>query len=377
MSSKPDRLTIPDMPVYWRIRREGEPSYQGIPEHMGLSVEFDPAPGWLRQAVSPQIRAALQAIYRAESNIGYLQEGHTLAQGYGSDLIGYLEQKMVGRTWHSALEIGCGGCYVLSHLKALGKSVLGIDPSPIAATSGERLGIKVITDFFPPAAPVEPAGLILHSDVLEHVEDPVGFLAKHQRYLRDDGVLLIAVPDCTESIALGDLSMLMHQHVNYFSASSLRAVVEAAGFQVLDIAKAGYGGSLYCLAGKRAVAAASVAAADSDDASFIARARQTLQRMQGRIGQEGAGYYMPLRAIPYLSALGIAGPLRFFDDTAHWHYGYIDGAEVKIENFADLAVQPTRLVHVMSLTFGDVVAAKIRARLPEVQTTTLRELLAP
>jgi len=46
----------------------------------------------------------------------------------------------------------------------------------------------------------------------------------------------------------GELSMAMHQHLNYFDTESLRNTVEAAGLKVLRIEVAKYGGSLYCCA---------------------------------------------------------------------------------------------------------------------------------
>jgi hypothetical protein len=370
-----DRLAIADMPLYWRIRKPGTPAHPTIPASMPITLRVDRDLGLLAQEVGERLRGVLREIYLAESNIGYLQEGHTLAKGYGEDLMRFLQRCIAERGATRALEIGCGGCLMLAALAARGIEVAGIDPSPVAAEAGRSKGVEVIPSFFPPAAPVAPAGLIFHSDVLEHVEDPVGFLRSHHTFLVKNGCIAIAVPDSTESVACGDISMLMHQHVNYFTVGSLRRAVEAAGFSVLAVEKSGYGGSLYCFATRGAPDAR--ARGEDDEARFFARAGAAVERIRGRVERaRDTGFYMPLRSAPYLAGFDAIRPdVRVFDDTSHWHRGQIDGLPLPIENLSDLAANPPASAFVMSLTFGDVVRGKILGVAPRVGVATLRELL--
>jgi SAM-dependent methyltransferase len=371
-----DQLEIGDMPLYWRIRKPGMPAHPTIPATLPLKLGLDPQLGLVRQEIDDRLRAVLHDIYLAESNIGYLQEGHTLSKGYGEDLLRFIERSIATRGTRRALEIGCGGCLILSALAARGLDVAGIDPSPIASEAGRAKGLEVIASFFPPETPVAPADLIFHSDVLEHVEDPVAFLRAHHPYLRDAGCIAIAVPDSTQSVALGDLSLLMHQHLSYFTEGSLRRVVEAAGFSVLGIEKSGYGGSLYCLA-MRANGAAT-AADGQGDGGFFERARVAAANVRRRIERaREPGFYMPLRSAPYLAAFDAIRPgTRVFDDTSHWHRGQIDGLPLPIENLGDFAASPPASAFVMSLTFGEVVRGKIQGVAPQVEVATLVELLA-
>ena len=375
-----DRLAIADMPLYWRIRKPGMAPHPSIPATLPLRLRFDAELGLVRQEMDDRLRSVLREIYLAESNIGYLQEGHTLSKGYGEDLLRFLERCIESRGAKRAIEIGCGGCLMLSALAERGLDVAGIDPSPVAVNAGRTKGVPVIASFFPPAADVSPAGLIFHSDVLEHVEDPVGFLRDHHRFMEKSGCIAIAVPDSTESIALGDISMLMHQHLSYFTTGSLRRVVEAAGFTVLGIEKSGYGGSLYCFASRGSATRpqpGSIKEEDDRDRGFFERARAATANVRRRIeAARDPGFYMPLRSAPYLAAFAVIRPgVRVFDDTAHWHRGQIDGLPLAIENLSDLAAHPPPNALVMSLTFGDVVRGKIRAAAPGVKVATLRELL--
>jgi hypothetical protein len=368
-------LAIAELPLYWRIRKPGENAHPTLPASMPLALRLDPALGLIAQEMNDRLRAVLHEVYLAESNIGYLQEGHTLARGYGEDLLRFLERSIQRHPVKRAIEIGCGGCMMLAALAERGIDVAGVDPSPIAIDAGKRKGVPVIASFFPPREALAPGDLIFHSDVLEHVEDPVAFLRSHHDFLASDGCVAIAVPDSTESVSLGDISMLMHQHINYFTRESLRRVVEAAGFTVLGIEKSGYGGSLYCLAQRGKPQG--TPKRDSSEDAFFSRARKALANVRERVERAAERtFYMPLRSAPYLAAFDWIRPgVRVFDDTAHWHRGQIDGLPIAIENLGDLAANPPRAAFVMSLTFGDVVRGKIRERAPTVEVATLRELL--
>ena len=84
--------------------------------------------------------------------------------------------------------------------------------------------------------------------MLEHVVNPVEFLQNHINDLNSGGLIAFAVPDCSSYIKCGDISMILHEHLNYFDNDSLRNVVECAGFEVLNIQKANHGGVLFCIA---------------------------------------------------------------------------------------------------------------------------------
>lgn len=75
---------------------------------------------------------------------------------------------------------------------------------------------------------------------------------------------------------------------------------------------------------------------------------------------ESLGFYVPLRALPYISALNLKYSYRFFDDTPHWHNKYFDGINVKIENFSDLVKAPVENLIICSLTFDKVIFKKIK-----------------
>lgn len=376
------RLDLNEMPFYWRLHDRGAPAHPGIPQRLPYSFGVDPALGLLIERRNPSLLACLEEVYRAESNVGFMQDGHSLAKGYGGDFLDFIGRATAPLGIRRVVEIGCGGCYLLEKMRDMGFEVTGVDPSPIAVAKGKEKGIRVIADFFPSPLMDFKADLIFHVDVFEHVPDPVEFLKRQRERLSDNGYVIINVPDGSSSIAAGDISIAFHQHLNNYDDRSLYNAVVAAGLHVVMIEKSKFGGSLYCLAsvGPPAVPF-QVSVPEGRAEAFLRKAAGAQARFRAiaeplfAAGKE-LGFYMPLRAIPYLASIKRLEGVRLFDDIAHWHGRYIDGMDVAIENYEDLVARPPAHLFIMSLTFGDVVKGKVLARVPGLPITTLKDIVA-
>jgi len=183
------------------------------------------------------------------------------------------------------------------------------------------------------------------------------------------GLIVFAVPDCSPYIEFGDISMILHEHLNYFDEESLHNTVEAAGFEVLNISKGGHGSVLYCVA--RSAANLELYEPKSGTAKFDAWIDR-VQYLYGLVGNfikrgttpgHKLGCYVPLRAIPHLSMLGISD-VRFFDDDPGIHNKYFDGFSVPVENMDDLMANPVTHLLILSFAFGDQIRSRINEQLP-------------
>jgi SAM-dependent methyltransferase len=370
------------LPFYWRLKAKGEPNI--VPDFMPFEFGLDEGLQLIIQKRHTATLEHLTEIYKAESNIGYLQDANVIARPYGVDFMDFIDRalKAWGGGVKEVLEIGCGGCTILSQLKARNYNVVGIDPSPIAVRAGQEKNVRVIQEFFPTPQYPGNADLIFHCDVIEHVSDPVAFLTDQRKQLSEGGLLIISLPDCNEGITKGEISMAMHQHLNYFDNEGLRNTVEAAGLHVLTIETAKYGGSLYvCAVNKGAkpyVKKEGTAKFDAFNSLTEAHTQKILGFIKPKLDDPSAsvGFYVPLRVLPYLSAMERFSGFRLFDDTEHWYNKAFDGVEVYIENFNDLKNKPVTHLFIMSLTFGDVIKRKVNQQLPDVKNVlTLREML--
>jgi SAM-dependent methyltransferase len=270
---------------------------------------------------------------------------------------------------------------ILNELKQMGYEAIGVDPSPTSIRASEKFGFDLVPNFFSPELFSQKFDLIYHSDVLEHVFDPWKFIDDQKSILKTNGILIISVPNASESIEYGDISMAMHQHLQYFSHKSLTKLLEDSGFNILEIRTAEYGGSLYCAAQNTSKLIREHKNLGSPEGNrlpnfgnAVTKFQESLKKAQGTIG-----FYVPLRTMPYLCAAGVdmmKSEIRFFDDTEHWHGKHFDGTRIPIENFENLQVNPTDTLFVMSLTFEKQIKAKILDHFgTKIKVVTLREIL--
>lgn len=109
----------------------------------------------------------------------------------------------------SLIEVGCGKGLFLERLAALGFEITGLDPTY------EGTNPHVIKEYFTPAIGLHAQGIVLRH-VLEHVQDPLAFLAGLLESNRGSGKIYIEVP-CLDWIAQHHAWFdIFYEHVNYF-----------------------------------------------------------------------------------------------------------------------------------------------------------------
>jgi 2-polyprenyl-3-methyl-5-hydroxy-6-metoxy-1,4-benzoquinol methylase len=143
------------------------------------------------------------------------------------------------------LDVGCGGGELVYLLRQLEFDAAGIEPDRTfseAARSG--LGLPVQTGFvqdfdFPERA----FRAILMYHVLEHVDDPMAILGRLRRWLRDDGVLIVEVPNI-EAQREAPITRFHVAHLFYYSPATLGAMARAAGFGVEEVRLSEDGGMI-------------------------------------------------------------------------------------------------------------------------------------
>jgi SAM-dependent methyltransferase len=137
----------------------------------------------------------------------------------------------------SLLDVGCGGgVFIHTFLKRVtGWTAAGVEPTPaFAELAGRRLRLPVIaagyrSGLFAPRR----FDLITVNHVLEHVVDPIGFLADLRNDLAESGLVYLEVPDVEDFGHLDPAhDRFQMQHLWIFSEPSLSNVCERAGFAV-------------------------------------------------------------------------------------------------------------------------------------------------
>jgi SAM-dependent methyltransferase len=371
-----ERFSLGEFEFYWQVAQSGFSKLPNtLPFCFGTRHQL---PYLLSRVVDAKDLEILRHMYTLESNVGYLQESNSLGLAYGEDLRSKINLLRISSESQFSrvprpriLEIGCGGAAVLRQLSKGQMECFAIDPSPVAVKALSGSDVTLISDFYPNQLDGEQFDFLFCADVLEHVADPLEFLVRCRENLVDEGMLLVSVPDCTRSIEIGDVSMALHQHLSYFNVSSLKRILEDAGFGQVSVEAAKYGGSLYGTGIRMHSESKRSSNLSGDDTllnDFYKKAANSVAIVQQELRKclndyQTIGIYVPLRILPYLGVddelRRAISSFRLFDDTPTWQGKRVQEGLSPIENFSQLVNSPVSDLFVMSLTFGDTIARRV------------------
>lgn len=138
------------------------------------------------------------------------------------------------------LDVGTAAGAFLKAARDDGWDVTGIEPNAWLADWGrQRYGVPIhvgsIDDVDLPAGAFDVVTLW---DVIEHTPDPLHVLGRVQRLLKPGGLLIVNYPDIGSWIArvMGRRwPFLSSVHLYYFTRGTIRAALDRAGFETVDI----------------------------------------------------------------------------------------------------------------------------------------------
>ena len=144
------------------------------------------------------------------------------------------------------LDVGCGsGMHGAALKSALGHVVYGVDNSPISiAKAKTRIDRAEIGDVRrPDLYPFPPVDLLVFSDILEHLTDPVDVLREHMQLLAPGGHMVLSIPNIAIWYArlrllLGiwdyqDTGIFDRTHLRFFTRHGMRRMIQDAGLEVV------------------------------------------------------------------------------------------------------------------------------------------------
>ena len=131
------------------------------------------------------------------------------------------------------IEIGCSSASNLRPFLEHGFSCIGIDPSPLAKTRQPAEGITILHGFYERVRTPVPANVIVSRFCLEHVVDVSMHLDKMRTDLRENGVVVIQVPNVDYYFENAQPLFVAHEHVHYFCLHSLEALFHRFGFSLV------------------------------------------------------------------------------------------------------------------------------------------------
>lgn len=142
----------------------------------------------------------------------------------------------------SLLDIGCAYGRYLSGMRELGWDVHGIELNQASVSFAQnKLGLKNVRQGLIDNIdlPQNSFDVIHGSMVLEHFHNPVEALKNMRNAIRQDGQLVVSVPDFSglEARCFGRNSYTLQvpQHLNHFNLVTIEKMLSRSGFQVEEI----------------------------------------------------------------------------------------------------------------------------------------------
>jgi len=359
-----DYLEIEEMPFYWRLTSDAVSPPDGIPARMPIRIRCVDELDMLEYVPTSVEAQALDAAYRQDANIGFLNPESGQHTTYGTSVNRFFLEAVSAFQPERIFEIGCGAGFSIKFLEEHGWSVVGIDPSEYSRLWSERLDFQLLNTYFSDVGLTHSADFIYCNDVFEHVPNVASFAAEVCRALTPGGVFCFSTTNSSRSIELGDISMLEHQHVNMFTDRSIRLILKHAGFNHVDIRGGSYGNTFQVVAVKSGETTGDDTLNSPVCTGYFSRANKVLKsfesfytKMEGK-----CQYYVPLRCIPYLASVGDFNKCSIFDSNLSWRNKYLDGYNQPINAIDDIPDPEGKCFFVGSLTFFDDIRTTLLAK---------------
>lgn len=345
-------LEIDAMPLFVEAT-ETPTNPVGLPNTFPMRLTVDQDDYSIIQSTSQELIQVLDRLYDFGSTVGHAMDGAGIGLSYSEDFLKFIQTQLQHDS--RVLEIGAGRGYLAHRMISAGFKVIALEPGAQQSAHWTRMGVEVIKDRFPSANVSGLFDAIVFYGVLEHIVDAGKFLDDVRAQLASGGKVILAVPDCTKEVFEGDPSMLIHEHIRYFTDRGLVRRLNLAGFSIEKMTHSGFGRSLYVSA--TATNSPDVPTVDPKECEAIraypnrvAAMRRAIERRVSKFktNRSSLGIYCPGRA---LAILPISGDYRFFDDSPDLIGRYYPPFSAPIESRKQLHECPPDELWIMSRTF--------------------------
>lgn len=141
-------------------------------------------------------------------------------------------------TGHRILEIGVGKGEYLKLLEQAGMEAYGTEFGSDSVEACKQQGLHV-WQVFPDGSglklPARPFDAFASFNFMEHWPQPKGTLRSIAEVLKPDALGLVEVPNFDMILKNNLFTEFISDHIFYFTANTLRLMLETSGFEVIDI----------------------------------------------------------------------------------------------------------------------------------------------
>lgn len=351
-------MNIINIPFFYEAH---EDKYNGgFPNKFPFKYFFDESLKLYKQKSEDNLKKLLSDVYQKGSTLNGSM--NSVDGGFqGQEALKFITNFFTDLTDYSVLEIGCGNGFLLHELSKKGALCTGLEPGPQINQAKEKR-IKLINDFFPSSKIMDEYDLIIHFNVLEHIEDPEQSLNLQKNILKRHGKICMGIPNCEPYLISGDLSLMTHEHYNYFTRESLINIAKKVNLTIEYIESAADNGMIFCVLSNienKEVEFKTILAKNNwkDFESKINLSLKNLKNFFEKKNHNDIAVYCPIRAQNVLSILEI-NECRLVDDNPELTGKFLPSFDKSVEDFASLIKNPPSEVIIFSRTFGKNILSK-------------------
>jgi ubiquinone/menaquinone biosynthesis C-methylase UbiE len=188
----------------------------------------------------------------------YTSDNSPVSRNHFYKIAKIIDKKFNLNIKNSIIEIGSNDGTFLKYIKKISNiKMLGVDPSKNMCKLAKKKGIKTYNNFFNLSNSKKIRkkygffDLLYAANVFNHIQDPNNFLKGCNHILKNEGIIILEVPDLDSLINTCGFDTIYHEHRQYFSINSMRNVLKKNNFTLLSFEKINYmSGSLRVFAKK-------------------------------------------------------------------------------------------------------------------------------
>lgn len=348
-------------------------SNEGLPLVFPFDYFFNESYQMFCQREQPELMAMLNTVYQK----GSLADGSfSSASGltYVEKIGDFIFNHVPNISDKKILEVGYGSGVILKALKSRGcKNLQGIEPGNHPEIEGIQ-DIFRVKDFFPSDKITGNFDVIYSLLVLEHIANPTAFLQNIKAQLVENGVVIIAVPNCEPYYETGDVSMFIHEHFGYYTKASLHNVAMSAGLRcnTIEIIE----GALVAVLSKHTEETEETQHFEVKDFLEKANALQmAVQRFMEKYADGDVAVFAPIRAMNIMSALNKRDCIPV-DDNPQIQGKFLPAFDKRIRSQQQLAAAPPKAIIIFSRTFGERIKQRLlnESAFANTEIVTLNDL---
>ncbi len=211
---------------------------------------------WCPESGLLQLKHSYESSEMYGENYGYRSGLNQSMVNHLSDKVGYLEMQFPLKPGDVVLDIGSNDATTLKLYATQNIKRIGIDPTGHKFARYYPDEIALVPDFFSVDAyrSVEsnPARIVTSIAMFYDLDSPVDFARQIEAILADDGVWHFEQSYMPSMLRLNSYDTICHEHLEYYSLSVVKTILETAGLRLVDVGMNSVNGGSFAVTAAKA-----------------------------------------------------------------------------------------------------------------------------